>query len=169
MIATTCLSPTPSLYFSKTSTSWSPRSCPLWPSTSRVTAQGIPERHLTNGHKDRLVPGEICWSYPEISDLEIQDLSSLTDIIILKCKHWIDNVLWVWSDLARCFPQLDFNSFGVRAVLACSFLVPCVRSRELLQSFLIILGPSFFTMKTAMYHQSKSLGELSWEEWLLVE
>ena len=38
--------------------------------------------------------------------------------------------------------------------------LPCVRSRELLQSFLMILGPDGFTYgRTAMKQQSRSLAE----------
>ena len=45
----------------------------------------------------------------------------------------------------------------------CLFSLPCVRSRESLQSFLIILGPDGFPHeRIAMKQQSRSLAERSW-------
>ena len=35
------------------------------------------------------VPGQICGSYPEISAVELQDSSGLTNIIILSCNYRI--------------------------------------------------------------------------------
>ena len=47
------------------------------------------ERFLTNGREDRKVPGQICWSQPEITVLEFQDSSGEADVIILRCHHGI--------------------------------------------------------------------------------
>ena len=67
-----------------------------------------------------------------------------------------------WIALRSRLPQRDFNTFGVRAVLTLFFLVTCVRSRVLLQSFLMILGPGGFPHeRIAMKEQSRSLAERS--------
>ena len=88
-----------------------------WPSTV------ITEGHLKNCHKNGKVPGQICWSYPKISLLELQDSSGLTNILISRCNHGIVDVLWVSITLSSSLAQQDFNTFGVRAVLSLSFLV----------------------------------------------
>ena len=58
-----------------------------------------------------------------------------------------------------------FSTLGVRAVLSLFFFffsLPCIRSRTLLQSFLIILGPGgFFHERPAMQQQSRSFAERS--------
>ena len=70
---------TPGLHLSESSASWLLRSCPL----CRPLHTVILERQLTNGRKNRKMPGQICWSYPKVFDLELQDSSGLTKIIIL--------------------------------------------------------------------------------------
>ena len=54
-----------------------------WPST--ISFEG----HLTNGHKNGNMPGQIYWSYSKISVLELQNSFGLTNIIILRRIHGI--------------------------------------------------------------------------------
>ena len=63
------------------------------------------EGQLTNGHKNGNMPGQINWSYPKISVLELQDSFRLTNIVILRCALGIVDVLWVWTALFKPFPS----------------------------------------------------------------
>ena len=49
----------------------------------------ILEKQLANGHENRKMPRQTCWSYPKVFVLELQDSSGLTNIIILRCNHGI--------------------------------------------------------------------------------
>ena len=104
------------------------------------------------------MPGQICWSYLKIFVLELQDSSRLTNIIMLRCNHGIVDFLWVWITHPSRSPQQDFNTFGFELSSSFLFSLPCVRSHELLQSFLIILGPGGFLLheRIAMKQQSRS-------------
>ena len=66
---------------------------------------------------------KICWSYPKISVLKLQDPSGLTNLIILRCNQGIADVLLVWIELSSSLPRQGLNTFGERAVLILSLLV----------------------------------------------
>ena len=78
---------------------------------------------LTNSHKKRKLPGQICWSYPKISVLELQDSSGLTHFMLLMCNDRIVDVLSVRKARSSPFPQQDRDTFEVRAVLNLFFLI----------------------------------------------
>ena len=100
-----------------------------WPSTR------IFEGQLTNSHNNMgKVPGQICGSDSEVFVLKLQDSSRLTNFKILRYNCWIVNILWI--ALPNCFSGYNFNTLEIRVVLS-SFSPFCVRSRVLLQSFLI--------------------------------
>ena len=104
----------------------------------------------------RKVPRQICWSYPKISVLELQNSSGLTNVIIWRSNHRIASVLRFWINPPIRRPQLALKLLEDTSWLP-NVSFRDLTSRKLLQSFLIIMGPAgFLHKKIAMRQQSRS-------------
>ena len=91
------------------------------------------QRFLTNGHEHRKVPGQICWSQPEITVLEFQDTHGLVNVIVLRWHHaWH---LW----------RPPGNSTGPPPLAGFRLL-----ARAKYRPFLFLLGWSVRSRKSAM-------------------
>ena len=114
--------------------------------------KGISRMVTKNGR----VPGQICWLYPKISVLELQDSSRLSDVIILRRNHGIVDVLSV---------QQYFSTFRVQTVLTLSLLVTLCSLTRIASKFSHNSGSRWFSHeRIAMKQQSRSLAKRSWEK-----
>ena len=98
------------------------------------------ERVLTNGHEDRKVSEQICWSLTEITVLEFQNSSKLVNVKILRCHHVICDVLFLGLGKLAGLPSLTEIRFLARAKYLPFFFL----ALRLLKSFLVIRGPTDF-------------------------